>query len=312
MPKSNPGRRGRGREEVVVRGPDQVGHPGLDGSSVRETERRGVDRRLTMIHLTRGDGRASLGIAWVPYIGRVTAAARTSTYGPDREAEILNPCQRRPAPSFRVSVVIYTDTRCGLEECAMAFHIKNLETDALARKVAALKKIGLTEAVHAALPMSSSASRAGRLWSTSASSSAGICAPRAIRRGTPADKASATACMRNLMFIDASALTALLTDEDEARELLARLQQTGTRLTSPLAVWEAVIAVARVLDLSISAAAEAVESYLALMESPWSRCRRRRRGSRSTPSTGSARPPSGGLNFGDCLPMPAPGIWASP
>jgi len=33
----------------------------------------------------------------------------------------------------------------------MAFHIKNAETDALARKVAALKKIGLTEAVHTAL-----------------------------------------------------------------------------------------------------------------------------------------------------------------
>lgn len=33
----------------------------------------------------------------------------------------------------------------------MAFHIKNPETDALARQVAALKKIGLTEAVHAAL-----------------------------------------------------------------------------------------------------------------------------------------------------------------
>ena len=68
------------------------------------------------------------------------------------------------------------------------------------------------------------------------------------------------------MFIDASALTALLTDEDEARELLARLQQTGTRLTSPLAVWEAAIAVARVLDVPVSEAAEAVESYLALME----------------------------------------------
>ena len=40
-----------------------------------------------------------------------------------------------------------------------------------------------------------------------------------------------------MMFIDASALTALLTDEDEARELLARMQQAGTRLTSPLAVW---------------------------------------------------------------------------
>jgi ribonuclease VapC len=68
------------------------------------------------------------------------------------------------------------------------------------------------------------------------------------------------------MFIDASALTALLTDEDEARELLARLQQTTTRLTSPLAVWEAAIAVARTLNLPVAQAAEAAESYLALME----------------------------------------------
>ena len=33
----------------------------------------------------------------------------------------------------------------------MAFHIKNAETDALARRVATLKKVGLTEAVHEAL-----------------------------------------------------------------------------------------------------------------------------------------------------------------
>ncbi|GGI27566.1 MULTISPECIES: type II toxin-antitoxin system VapB family antitoxin [Bradyrhizobium] len=33
----------------------------------------------------------------------------------------------------------------------MAFHIKNPDTDALARRIAALKKIGLTEAVHTAL-----------------------------------------------------------------------------------------------------------------------------------------------------------------
>lgn len=33
----------------------------------------------------------------------------------------------------------------------MAFHIKNPETDLLARKVAALRRRGLTEAVHAAL-----------------------------------------------------------------------------------------------------------------------------------------------------------------
>ena len=68
------------------------------------------------------------------------------------------------------------------------------------------------------------------------------------------------------MFIDASALTAMLTDEDEARELLARVQQSTTRLTSPLAVWEAAIAVARLLDLPVAVAAEAVESYLALIE----------------------------------------------
>lgn len=33
----------------------------------------------------------------------------------------------------------------------MAFHIEKPETEALARRVAALKKIGLTEAVHTAL-----------------------------------------------------------------------------------------------------------------------------------------------------------------
>ena len=33
----------------------------------------------------------------------------------------------------------------------MALHIKNPKTDALAREVAAIKKIGLTEAVHMAL-----------------------------------------------------------------------------------------------------------------------------------------------------------------
>jgi ribonuclease VapC len=69
-----------------------------------------------------------------------------------------------------------------------------------------------------------------------------------------------------MMFIDASALTALLTDEDDARELLARLQQTKERATSPLAVWEAAIAVARVLGLTVSETGEAVDDYLALME----------------------------------------------
>lgn len=68
------------------------------------------------------------------------------------------------------------------------------------------------------------------------------------------------------MFIDASALCAMLTDENDARELLARLQGTNVRLTSPLAVWETVISVARILDLPLDEARQAVEEYLSLME----------------------------------------------
>lgn len=68
------------------------------------------------------------------------------------------------------------------------------------------------------------------------------------------------------MFIDALALTALLTDEEEAHELLSRLQRADKLLTSPLAVWETAIAVARILDLPIGETTEAVDNYLALVE----------------------------------------------
>jgi ribonuclease VapC len=68
------------------------------------------------------------------------------------------------------------------------------------------------------------------------------------------------------MFIDASALTAMLTDEDDGRELLARLQRAKTRMTSPLAVWEAAVAVARILHLQVDDAAAALDEYLVLLE----------------------------------------------
>jgi ribonuclease VapC len=66
------------------------------------------------------------------------------------------------------------------------------------------------------------------------------------------------------MFLDASALTAMLVDERDARELLARMQNYTIRITSPLAVWESVLAVARVLGLDIKAANAAVEEFLVL------------------------------------------------
>jgi ribonuclease VapC len=104
------------------------------------------------------------------------------------------------------------------------------------------------------------------------------------------------------MFVDASALTALLTDEEEARELLARLQQTGTRQTSPLSVWEAAVAVARLLNLSVSAAAEAVEDYLALMEIAVVAVppETARIALDAFDRFGKGRHPAG-LNFGDCF-----------
>lgn len=66
------------------------------------------------------------------------------------------------------------------------------------------------------------------------------------------------------MFVDASALTAILTSEQDARELLARMQNSNERLTSPLAVWETTIAVARQLGLEINDAQLAVEDFLKL------------------------------------------------
>jgi ribonuclease VapC len=68
------------------------------------------------------------------------------------------------------------------------------------------------------------------------------------------------------MFVDASALTAILTDESDARQLLARLQKANKRITSPLAVWETVIATARILDLAIGEAHHAVMEFLDLAE----------------------------------------------
>lgn len=66
------------------------------------------------------------------------------------------------------------------------------------------------------------------------------------------------------MFIDASALTAILTSEQDARELLARMQNSNARLTSPLAIWETTIAVGRRLGLEINDARLAVEDFLKL------------------------------------------------
>ena len=68
------------------------------------------------------------------------------------------------------------------------------------------------------------------------------------------------------MFVDASAWAAILVNEQDAAELLARVENYTVRVTSPLAVWETVLAVARVLGLEIKAAEAAVEEFLTLAD----------------------------------------------
>jgi len=57
----------------------------------------------------------------------------------------------------------------------------------------------------------------------------------------------------------------MLVDESDGQDLLERLQNHTLRFTSPLAVWETVLAVARVLGIEVKAAEIAVEEFLALM-----------------------------------------------
>jgi ribonuclease VapC len=68
------------------------------------------------------------------------------------------------------------------------------------------------------------------------------------------------------MFADASALSAILLDEPDARDLALRMQAYSSRITSPMAIWETVMAVSRGLDLSPEEAEAAVDALLAMAE----------------------------------------------
>lgn len=72
----------------------------------------------------------------------------------------------------------------------MAFHIRNPETEALARKVAALRNSGLTEAVHTALRHElERAQAAPSLVETGLRFCRALRARTQPRHGKPADKA---------------------------------------------------------------------------------------------------------------------------
>ncbi|MDB5558030.1 MAG: PilT protein domain protein [Enterovirga sp.] len=68
------------------------------------------------------------------------------------------------------------------------------------------------------------------------------------------------------MILDASALTAILLDEDDGEALSRRLEQASEVLTHPLSVFETVSAVARESKLSIVDATETVAGFLAALD----------------------------------------------
>jgi ribonuclease VapC len=66
------------------------------------------------------------------------------------------------------------------------------------------------------------------------------------------------------MFIDASALCAVLLGEAESDEFVEKIRVAGQAITSPVAVYEATLALARVSSGDIVAAYRDVESVLRL------------------------------------------------
>ncbi|MCJ2180181.1 type II toxin-antitoxin system VapC family toxin [Novosphingobium album (ex Hu et al. 2023)] len=104
------------------------------------------------------------------------------------------------------------------------------------------------------------------------------------------------------MFVDASAITAILAGESDAADLLRRLQNARIRITSPLAIWESALAVRRILDLEVAVAHKAVEEFLQLagIEVTAVPARAHKQAIDAYDRYGKSRHPAA-LNFGDCF-----------
>lgn len=71
------------------------------------------------------------------------------------------------------------------------------------------------------------------------------------------------------MFIDASAIVAIVTRECEADDLTKRLEDAPRRLTSALAVYEATLAIARKLSWPLPEATRYVERFVVLADAEY-------------------------------------------
>jgi ribonuclease VapC len=104
------------------------------------------------------------------------------------------------------------------------------------------------------------------------------------------------------MFVDASALCAMIAGEDDAEMLLSSLQASEIRATSPLAVWETVTNLPRLVGIGVEQADVVAHEFLSIMgiailpvapeTTAISLEAYRRYGKRRHPAN---------LNFGDCF-----------
>jgi ribonuclease VapC len=69
-----------------------------------------------------------------------------------------------------------------------------------------------------------------------------------------------------MMFVDASAMVAMMIGEPDAPELLWKLEAATRRMTSPVAVYELTVALARAKDKPLGQVRLAVKEFLARSE----------------------------------------------
>ncbi|SRR6266851_689448 len=65
------------------------------------------------------------------------------------------------------------------------------------------------------------------------------------------------------MFVDASAVVAILVGEGDGPALETRIDQPGAVFTSPITIYEAVLGIARILNVSVPVAQAEVDNFVA-------------------------------------------------
>lgn len=64
------------------------------------------------------------------------------------------------------------------------------------------------------------------------------------------------------MFVDASAIAAIIADEDDGTALVRRLSVAQRRYTSPIAVYETILGIARIRGGSVAAVSALIDEFI--------------------------------------------------